>query len=230
MAEELDSLEDLLAMIAHDLRTPLAVVQTTTAMLMNPKYQLGSEQVHEQYARIRRNVDLMSRMLGEVNDFAHLRTGQFSLDAKAVDLDEVLRNALTTLQPVANTKGVSLACEPPVTALTATVDPVRIAQAFATLLGHCIETAARGERIAVSCRAEGGSMLIEIALRDQTVAPEDLAHWFDPSCTASQPRKSATGLRLYVARGIVQAHGGDVSCTQGTGGGMAISIRLPLAG
>lgn len=58
--------DDLLTKVAHDLRTPLSVVRTTTSLLLNPKYQLTPEQVREQLERIQRNADLMNRMLSEL--------------------------------------------------------------------------------------------------------------------------------------------------------------------
>jgi K+-sensing histidine kinase KdpD len=71
MDDKLKSLEASLAKLAHDLRTPLAVVHTTTNMLLNPKYQLAPEQVREQHERIRRNVEVLNRLVGELAELAH---------------------------------------------------------------------------------------------------------------------------------------------------------------
>jgi K+-sensing histidine kinase KdpD len=64
------NLEAVLAKMAHDLRTPLAVVQTTTNMLLNPKYQFSEVQVREQHERIQRNVELMNKLIVELADLA----------------------------------------------------------------------------------------------------------------------------------------------------------------
>ena len=56
--------------MAHDLRTPLAVVHTTTNMLLNPKYKFSDEQVREQHQRIQRNVEVMNRLIGELSELA----------------------------------------------------------------------------------------------------------------------------------------------------------------
>jgi K+-sensing histidine kinase KdpD len=64
------SLEAVLGKMAHDLRTPLAVVHTTTNMLLNPKYKFSEEQVREQYERIQRNVEVMTRLIGELSRLA----------------------------------------------------------------------------------------------------------------------------------------------------------------
>lgn len=66
MDDKPKELEAALAKLAHDLRTPLAVVHTTTNMLLNPKYQFSEAQVREQHERIQRNVELMNRLIGEL--------------------------------------------------------------------------------------------------------------------------------------------------------------------
>ncbi|MEO8016951.1 MAG: histidine kinase dimerization/phospho-acceptor domain-containing protein [Pseudomonadota bacterium] len=70
MDDKLKSLEAVLAKMAHDLRTPLAVVHTTTGMLLNPKYSFTAEQVREQHERIRRNVEILNQLVGELADLA----------------------------------------------------------------------------------------------------------------------------------------------------------------
>jgi len=80
MDDKSTDLEALLAKMAHDLRTPLAVVHTTTNMLLNPKYQLNEAQVREQHERIRRNVEIMNRIVTELADLAN---------SKPADVDEL---------------------------------------------------------------------------------------------------------------------------------------------
>ncbi len=70
MDDKLKGMEAVLAKMAHDLRTPLAVVHTTTSMLLNPKYKFSEDQVREQHQRIQRNVELMDRLIAELSDLA----------------------------------------------------------------------------------------------------------------------------------------------------------------
>jgi K+-sensing histidine kinase KdpD len=72
MNEKLTGLENVLAKLTHDLRTPLAVVHTTTNLLLNPKYQFTETQVREQHERIRRNVEILNRLVGELAELAHV--------------------------------------------------------------------------------------------------------------------------------------------------------------
>jgi K+-sensing histidine kinase KdpD len=70
MDDKSKDLEALIAKMAHDLRTPLAVVHTTTNMLLNPKYKFSEAQVREQHERIHRNVEVMNRLIGELSQLA----------------------------------------------------------------------------------------------------------------------------------------------------------------
>jgi K+-sensing histidine kinase KdpD len=70
MDDKSKGLEAVLAKMAHDLRTPLSVVHTTTNMLLNPKYQFTADQVREQYQRIQRNVEVMERLIAQLSELA----------------------------------------------------------------------------------------------------------------------------------------------------------------
>lgn len=70
MDDKLKSLEAAVTRMAHDLRTPLAVVQTTTSMLLNPKYKFSESQLREQHERIQRNVEVLNRLIGELSELA----------------------------------------------------------------------------------------------------------------------------------------------------------------
>ena len=84
MDEKLKGLEAVLAKMAHDLRTPLAVVHTTTNMLLNPKYKFSEDQVREQHQRIQRNVEVMDRLITQLSELARPAAGQ-TADPPRVD-------------------------------------------------------------------------------------------------------------------------------------------------
>ena len=71
MDDKPQGLDAVLAKMAHDLRTPLAVVHTTTNMLLNPKYKFSEEQVREQHQRIQRNVEILDRLVSQLSELAN---------------------------------------------------------------------------------------------------------------------------------------------------------------
>ena len=222
-------LDDMIAMISHDLRTPLSVVQTTVSMLLNPKYQLSPQQVREQHERIRRNADLMNRIVGELADMGALRAGKLPIDLKPVAINDVLRDAVSAQETPSRDKGVALTFDTGPDAMQADADHARLLQVFRNLLGSAIRNCKAGDRIVVTSHARDGLAQIEIADSGPGIAAADLPHVFDPHYVADKKHlKAGTGLGLYLARGIVEAHGGEIRCESGPGGGTTFRISLPL--
>jgi len=87
MEEELKGLEAVLAKMAHDLRTPLAVVHTTTNMLLNPKYKFTEDQVREQHQRIQRNVEVMDRLITKLSELARPASESATGDSRPTRID-----------------------------------------------------------------------------------------------------------------------------------------------
>ena len=221
--------EDVLAIVSHDMRTPLAVVHTTASMLLNPKYQLSPQQIREQHERIRRNVDLMNRMIGDLQDMASLRMGQLSIVPKPVVINDVVREALAAHESTAREKGITLTYDAGNDTLQAEADRARLTQLFQNLIGNAVKFCKAGDRITVASSRRGNEARIEISDTGPGITPEDLPHIFDPYYSASQKhKKSGTGLGLYIGKGIVDAHGGRIECGSQPGVGTTFSITLPM--
>jgi signal transduction histidine kinase len=222
--------EDVLAIVSHDMRTPLAVVHTTTSMLLNPKYNLSPAQVREQHERIRRNVDLMNRMIGDLMDMVHLRSGTLSINPKPTVVNEVLREAVTALEAPARDKGLQMSYDAGTDVMRAEADRARLMQLFQNLLGNAVKFTKAGDSINVTSRTRGNHAQIDIADSGPGIAADDLPHIFDPYYSASKKhQKTGTGLGLYIAKGIVDAHGGTIRCVSEPGVGTTFNITLPLS-
>ena len=229
LARALRAREDVLAIVSHDLRTPLSVIHTTASMLLNPKYQFTPQQVREQHERIRRNVELMNRMIGDLLDLANLRAGKLSIDLGPVTINDVLREAVAALETPAREQGVTLVYEPGSDVMAAHADRARLMQLFQNLLGNAVKFCKSGDRITVTSRTRGEQALIEISDTGPGIAADDLPHIFEPYFSASgKHQKTGTGLGLYISRGIVEAHGGQILCSSQPGAGTIFSINLPL--
>jgi two-component system sensor histidine kinase/response regulator len=222
--------EDVLAIVSHDMRTPLSVVQTTASMLLNPKYNFTPQQMREQHERIKRNVELMNRMIGDLMDMANLRAGKLSIDPKPTVINEVLREAVTAHEAPAREKGLTLSYDAGTDVMRAEADRARLMQLFQNLIGNSVKFCKSGDRIAVSSRTRGNQALIEISDSGPGISPEDQPHIFDPYYSASRKhQKTGTGLGLYISKGIVDAHGGQIRCNSQPEAGTTFSIALPLA-
>ncbi len=231
LAQEVRSREDVLAIVSHDLRTPLAVIHTTTSMLLNPKYNLTPEQVREQHLRIRRNVEQMNRMIGDLMDIVNLRSGQLSINPSSVIVNEVLREVVTVHEAPAREKGLELGYDPGTDVVRTEADRARLMQLFQNLIGNAVKFCRPGDTIKVTSRTQGGNAHIEISDSGPGISCEDLPHIFDPYYSASRKlQKTGTGLGLFIAKGIVDAHGGRIECESTAGVGTTFNITLPLKG
>jgi signal transduction histidine kinase len=231
MADELESqlLAEVLAIVSHDLRTPLSVVHTTASMLLNPKYQLTPPQVREQHERIRRNAELMNRMIGDVVDMVSLRTGKLSIDPQPMTLKDVLGEVVAAHQGPARNKGIALTFEPGGEMLQVEADRARLTQLFQHLIGNALKNCSAGDSVTITSRARGNDAQIEISYSGPGIAAEDLPHIFDPYYRgAAGQQKSATRLGLYIGKGIVDAHAGKIRCESEPGVRTTFHITLPL--
>lgn len=230
LAQAVRAREDVLAIVSHDMRTPLSVVHTTASMLLNPKYQFTPQQVREQHERIKRNVELMNRMIGDLMDMANLRSGKLSIDPKPLVINDVLREAVTAHEAPARDKGLTMTYDAGNDVMSAEADRARLMQLFQNLIGNSVKFCKAGDSIMVASRTRGSQAFIEIADTGPGIAAEDLPHIFDPYYSASRKhQKTGTGLGLYIGKGIVDAHGGQIRCGSEPGVGTTFSITLPLA-
>jgi two-component system, sensor histidine kinase and response regulator len=230
LQQALQARENALAVVSHDLRTPLAVIHTTTSMLLNPKYQLTPEQIREQLERARRNAELMNRMVGDLMDIVNLRSGRLSINPQPLLVNETLREAVNAHEAPAREKGLSLRFDAGPDVMHAEADRTRLMQLFQNLLGNAIKFCKAGDRVTVTSRAQGKNAQIEIADSGPGIAADDLPHIFDPYYSASNKHdKKGTGLGLYIAKGIVDAHGGQIRCNSQPGAGTTFNVTLPLA-
>jgi signal transduction histidine kinase len=221
-------LGSVLGIVTHDLRTPLSVMHTTASMLLNPKYNLSPQQVREQHERIRRNVDLMNRMIGDVVDLVSLREGPLSIESQPLAIADVLREAVSSQEKAARDGGVTLTCETGDEPLDAVGDRARLLQLFRNLIGNALRSCKSGDRVTVTGSAQEKAIEVTIADSGAGVAAEDLPHVFEPQYLAGKKHlKTGTVLDLYIGKGIVEAHGGDIRCESAPGAGTTYRLRLP---
>jgi signal transduction histidine kinase len=221
MDNQFKGLEAVLAKVVHDLRTPLSVVHTTTNMLLNPKYRLTPEQVREQHERIRRNAELMNRMVGELGDLAQIGNGSLRLETGPVDVNELLREVAAANQESARGKGVELVCEAASEPALTEADRTRLLQLFQSLVGYAVKTAAAGGSVRVGGQRCDQAAEVEITASGSELSEEALRQVFEPW-------RDGAGLGLFIGKGIVEAHGGHIRCGAQPGVGTTFTVTLPL--
>ena len=229
---------EFLAMLAHELRNPLAPLSMSASLLQS----LGGPSSHGGHGGqlahvagvVRRQVDHMARLLDDLLDAARISSGKITLSVRPLVLAGALDQAIETVAPRIRERGQQLEVALPDEALTIEGDPVRLTQVFANLLGNASKYTGNGGRVALRAWRDGEEVVVEVSDNGSGIAPEMLPQVFD--LFIQGPRSLARsegglGIGLNVVRNLVGMHGGTVTAdSPGEGQGSTFTVRLPLSG
>jgi len=234
MAESLARTEEarrqLVADVAHELRTPLAVVQGTMQAMREGVLPRDDPTIDA----VREEVDTLVRLVADLRDLSLGDVGQFPLQRRALDLTPVIEqtSAAFAAEAVAHQLTLTVDLAPGLPRLEGDED--RLRQALRNLIANAMHhTPPKGE---VSVRVQALDGWVEVQVRDtgDGIAPEHLPHVFERFYRAdpSRARESGgTGLGLAIVDQIVRVHGGTVSASSdGLGQGATFTLRFPIAG
>jgi chemotaxis family two-component system sensor kinase Cph1 len=222
---------ELLAVVSHDLRGPLSAVLLQAEVMLHLTRggdQDGAHVLHGSAERIRRSAAHMKALTDDLLDLASIEAKRFSLHLKSVESREVVEEAMLAASPLAEAKRITLAVElldmPRVEA-----DPERIFRVLSNLLGNAIKFTPDGGHITVRAERTGDHLSIAVKDTGPGIAADQLPHVFDRYWKAQSSSQAGAGLGLYIASGIVEAHGGKIWAESPAGGGATLTFTLPLA-
>lgn len=234
MADELQRAEVLrrhmIADIAHELRTPLAVLQGNLSAMLDEVYPLERREIATLYDETR----LLSRLVDDLRELALADAGQLPLNVQTVNVAEALRAALANFSIAADAQGVHIALTPG-EELFARADPDRLAQILRNLLANALRHTPSGGAIRVQCSVgsqQSGFVTIRVSDTGEGIAAEDLPHVFERFYRADKSRTRAsgsTGLGLAIAKAWVEAMGGKIGVESELGRGSCFWFTLPRA-
>jgi signal transduction histidine kinase len=182
--------------------------------------------MRESVDSIRRSTTQMTALIEDLLKLASIGEQSFPLDVQPVESRDLLENAVTDAQPLADAKQISLVLDlndPP----KIDADPHRISQVLSNLLGNAIKFTPDGGTVTLYAQPRDGALSVTIADTGRGIAPEDLAHIFNRYWRPKGAEGKGTGLGLYIARGIVEAHGGRV-WAESSPQGATFVFTLPL--
>jgi PAS domain S-box-containing protein len=230
-AREADRLKDeFLAVLSHELRTPLNAIVGYARLLRGGI--LSDEKASRGLETLERNATALTQIVEDVLDISRIVAGKIRLDVQPVELPLVVHNAVATVQPAADAKGVRVQTivDPRVGPVSG--DPDRLQQVVWNLLSNAVKFTPRHGRVQV--RVQRVNSHIEVAVSDTGIGirPDFLPHVFERfrQADAGTTRKTGgLGLGLSIVRHIVEMHGGSVHViSEGEGRGATFSVRLPL--
>lgn len=225
--------DELVAVVAHDLRTPMSVVVMQAAIIQ--RLLLGMEATADTAQRLRASAQVVQRagermasLLNDLLDLARIEAGRFAVTPVGTGVDQILEESYELLHPVCEAKRQVLVIES-APGLAIRADPERLFQVLSNLIGNASKFAPEHSDIRV--RAVGlGDGFCEFSITDRGpgIPPEKQPRIFERYWKQSAARGGA-GLGLYIARGIVEAHGGTIRVDSRVGEGSTMRFTIPLA-
>jgi diguanylate cyclase (GGDEF)-like protein len=221
---------DFLALVAHELRNPLAPIRLAAEVLARDRRD--DPLMARQQAIITRQIAHMSRLIEDLLDGSRIRTGNLRLDRRTVEMAEVLRLAVETCRPAIDQRAQELTVGLPDAPCCVIGDPVRLVQVFSNLLGNAAKYTPAGGTLGVTLAQAGDRLTISVADTGIGIAADALPGIFglfvqDTRAQAFDSRGMGIGLALV--RHLVEAHGGSVvGASAGPGLGSEFVVTLPL--
>lgn len=220
---------ELLAMLGHELRNPLAPIRNSAALLnalcTDPR-QLQLVEI------ISRNVVQMTRMLDDLLNGASLRRGSLKLTTQRIDVAALIRGALDNVAAAIESRRQHLHISLPAGAVQMHCDPMRLAQVLFTLLSNANRYTPEGGDISLVASITEKELLIEVIDDGAGIDPAALPFLFNMFAQAPQTpdlSQRGLGLGLTISRDIAEIHGGAlVAASAGLGQGSSFTLRLPI--
>jgi signal transduction histidine kinase len=222
--------DEFLAMLSHELRSPLASLHYAVRLLGGPTGEEAPARLRMQ-ALIERQLSRMTFLVDELLDVSRITSGCVHLQRERIDLRVIVSNAIETLGPDIHARQHRLSVEIPDAPIWLLADPARLEQVFVNLLANALRYTDTGGVLTVFVHTNRGHCVICVRDSGVGIAPEALPHIFElfKQGNAADPRsKAGLGVGLAVVRNLVELHGGSVTAASaGRGQGSEFTVRLP---
>jgi two-component system sensor histidine kinase KdpD len=228
--DELERANDLrtaiLSAVSHDLRTPLAAIKASVTSLLSREVDWAPEDRDGFLHAIDEESDRLDALVGNLLDMSRLQTGALQVDPSAVGLDEVVPAALRSLGAAADEVEVRV----PETLPRVTADPGLLERAIANVVANAVRHAPRGTIVHVDAGTVDDGVDVRVVDRGPGVPRADREAMFRPfQRLGDTPHEDGVGLGLAVAKGFVEAMGGEIEVEDTPGGGLTVVLRLRAA-
>lgn len=229
-AEEANRMKDeFLAVVSHELRSPLTAILGYTRMLRSGP--ADRETIDHATAVVERSAKAQLQIIEDLLDSARIITGKLRIDFEAVDLVTVLEAALDTVRATAESKGIALVAHFGWAPEETLGDSMRLQQVVWNLLSNAIKFTPKGGRVELRMKGAADHVVIEVSDSGKGIEPEFLPFIFDrfrQADSSSARRFGGLGLGLSLVKHLVELHGGTIAAeSEGMGRGSTFTVTLP---
>lgn len=216
--------EEVLAVVAHDLRNPINVISLAASSLLQ---RLPDSSARRPVERIIRGAQRAGRLIRDLLEINAIEGGRFSIEMQRVDMSDVILAALESQQGLAADVSVIIATDlspelPPVDG-----DEERLLEVLENLIGNAVKFTGQGGQVTVGGRVQGNEILVWVKDNGSGIAPEQFPHLFDRFWQARKADRRGSGLGLTICKAIVEAHHGRIWAESTVGVGTTMFFTIP---
>jgi hypothetical protein len=223
--------DEFLATLSHELRTPLNAI-LGWAQLLHSREAPGTAELHRGMEIIERNARAQVRLIDDLLDLSRIMAGRFRLDVQQVSLVEIVRSALDSIEPTAQTKGVRLESVLDPQSVIVSGDPARLQQVFWNLLTNAVKFTPKGGRVQVLLQRVNSHIEFSVSDTGIGIPASFLPHVFErfsQKDSSTHREYGGLGLGLAISKQLVDLHGGSIRAkSMGEGHGATLVVTLPL--
>lgn len=220
--------DDVLAVVAHDLRGPLGNILMNAALLQQAPSGPSPAPRTRGIAAIERAAIGMKHLLGDLLNASAIEAGQLRLDLQPCDVGELLEEATDLHRADAVQRGLELVCQGARSDVEIVCDRDRVLQVLGNLIGNALKFAREGI-IAIKAEQRGSDVVFSVSDQGSGIPAADLPHVFERYWQAGETARLGSGLGLSIVRGLVEAHRGQVWAESQPGSGSTFSFSIPLS-
>ncbi|MHB8836188.1 MAG: hybrid sensor histidine kinase/response regulator [Candidatus Methylomirabilia bacterium] len=247
-AEELRRVDQMksefISVASHELRTPLTSINNAVDLMLKRRAGEITGAQENFLSMARRNIVRLSKLINDILNVAKIESGKMELHYREADIGVLVGNVINTMKSLADAKGIELSVEiqkglPPIQ-----MDSARVEQVLLNLIGNAVKFTGDEGRVTVQARLteavgpppDAARAFLEVAVRDTGIgiSAQDLEHVFEKFYQAEDSltdrERTGTGLGLAISRGLVEKHGGELTCASTVGEGSIFRFTLPLGG
>jgi signal transduction histidine kinase len=218
--------EEILRIVAHDLRNPLNTISMSTSLLIDTPLPEATRA--KQLLIVKRAGERMNRLIQDLLSVTTIEAGRLSIEPRAVCLPDLCREALEMLEPLARDKSIALNVTEAADLPAVRADPARVLQVFSNLVGNAVKFTPPGGSITISTASSNDVVECAVADTGAGIPAEQLPKIFGRFWQARRGDQRGVGLGLAIARGLVEAHGGTLAVRSEVGRGTVFSFALPV--
>ncbi|KYF83264.1 histidine kinase [Sorangium cellulosum] len=218
--------DELMGIVAHDLRNPLGAITLKAALLRKTS---DSERVRHHAESMEHVAKRMEHLIRTMLDVTTIEASKFSVTPAPCAVDDLLRETLEVFGPLAESRQVRFDHGVKEPGLVICAERERVLQVLSNLLGNALKFTPQGGRVTLSVHREGAMACFAVADTGPGIPRENLASIFERFWKDETPGKKGTGLGLYIAKGIIDAHKGRIWAESEVGRGARFYFTLPLA-